>query len=432
VVLIVALPRRGLSLAVATTRNPRYVAVLALVAALILTAGWFGRPRDIPEAPAPVPSETELEQLARRTERRSLEATTRHFERVSREGAVSIARIPSRGVSGIVWDEQRVVVPTLDEPPSSGAVPVALGSTVGRASLGVWGPNLPVATLQFVESGNRTPVRRAVGPPPVGGWVVAAWRTDAGSAFAAGNFQQQAPMICADLPVEQISTSVALHPAMLGGGLFDLEGHLLGIIAHCRGQLAVVAAAAVDPIIARDTAEQRLLGTYGIVVGPLSPEEQAYFRTEEGLLVREVWTDLHGDVAGLQPGDIVLKVNGQPVTSPGELAVPAASGSPVNLMVRRRRTTVPIQLQAGSDAASSDAVGGEGVKWQSLPRTFTIDAVRPGSREHRAGLQPGDELLRLDQVEPQTLDHVRRRLRAPAPVLIEVLRDRRHVAILVQ
>ena len=99
--------------------------------------------------------------------------------------------------------------------------------------------------------------------------------------------------------------------------------------------MEVVAAAGVERIIARDTAEQRLLGTYGIIVRPLSPEEQGYFKTGDGLLVREVWTDFGGDVAGLRPGDIVLTVNGQAVTSPADLAVPAASASPVNLVVQR-------------------------------------------------------------------------------------------------
>jgi S1-C subfamily serine protease len=406
--------------------------MLALVSALILAVGWFGRPRDIPEAPAPVPSETELEQLARRAERRSLEGMTRYFKGVSREAAASIARVPSHGVSGIVWDERRVVVPTLDAPPSSGGVPVALASSVSQARLAVWGPNLPVAALLLVEPGTRVPARRAAEPPPVGGWVVAVWRTDAGSTFAAGNFHQQAAMTCADVPVEQMSTTLALNHAMLGGGLFDLEGNLLGVIVECRGQLEVIAAAGVEPIIARDTAEQRLLGTYGILVRPLALEEQEYFKTGDGLLVPEVWTDFGGDVAGLRPGDIVLTVNGKAATSPADLAVAAASASPVNLVVQRGRLTVPIQLQAGDGAANSEATAGEGVKWESVPRTFTIDAVRPGSREQRAGLQPGDQLLRLDQVEARTLDQVKRRLRAPSPVLVEVSRDRRRLAILVR
>ena len=128
---------------------------------------------------------------------------------------------------------------------------------------------------------------------------------------------------------------------MLGGGLFDLEGNLLGVIVECRGQLKVVAAAGVESIIARDTAEQRLLGTYGVMVGPLSLEEQAYFKTGDGVLVREVWTDFGGDLAGLRPGDIIRTVNGQAVTSSADLVVPAASASPVNLVVRRGRSTVP-------------------------------------------------------------------------------------------
>ena len=67
------------------------------------------------------------------------------------------------------------------------------------------------------------------------------------------------------------------------------------------------------------------------MVGPLSLEEQDYFKSGDGLLVREVWTDFGGDVAGLRPGDIVLTINGQAVTSLADLSAPAASASPVNL-----------------------------------------------------------------------------------------------------
>jgi hypothetical protein len=154
-------------------RNPRYVAVLAIVSVCILVSGWFGRPRDIPEAPTPAPSETELEQLARRAERRSLEGMTRYFDGVSREAALSMVRITDADVSGIVWDERRIVVPTLDAPPGSGGVLVANGSNVSQARPAVWGPNLPVAALLLSQRGNRLPARRAAALPAVGGWVVA-------------------------------------------------------------------------------------------------------------------------------------------------------------------------------------------------------------------------------------------------------------------
>jgi S1-C subfamily serine protease len=401
------------------------------VSVVILVGGWFGRPHEIADAPAPVPSETELEQLARRAERRSLEGMTQYFDGVSREAATSIARMPDGGVSGIIWDERRIVVPTLDAPPGSGTVPVMLASTVSQARPDVWGPNLPVAVLLLAKPPTGIPARRAPSPPPVGGWVVAVWKTDVGPAFGAGTFHQHIPTTCADVPVHQMSTSLALNRAMLGGGLFDVEGHLLGVIVECGAQLTVLAAASVEPILGRNTIEQRLLGWYGIAAARLSPEEQAYFKTGEGLMVREVWIESHGDVAGLRPGDIILTLNGQPVTSPADLAAPATSGS-VNLMVRRGRTTLPIELGADKSPANSEATGGAGVEWASVPRTLTIDAVRSGSREQRAGLQPGDQVLRIDQVEPRTLDQVNRRLRASTPVLVEVARDRRRVAILVR
>ena len=124
----------------------------------------------------------------------------------------------SSGTNGASWCQRST------PHQAAGGVSVALASTVSQTRLAVWGPNLPVAALRLVEPGNRIPARRTAEPALVGSWVVAVWRTEAGAAFAAGNFHQQAPMTCADVPVEQMSTSLALNHAMLGGGLFDLEG----------------------------------------------------------------------------------------------------------------------------------------------------------------------------------------------------------------
>jgi hypothetical protein len=45
-------------------KSRRYIAILAAVSAVILIGGWWMRPKEVPLAPAAVPSETELEQLA--------------------------------------------------------------------------------------------------------------------------------------------------------------------------------------------------------------------------------------------------------------------------------------------------------------------------------------------------------------------------------
>ena len=83
--------------------------VLAIVAALILVGGVFGRPSDVSDAPPTVPSDTELEQLARRAERRALEGMTRYFEGVGREAASSLVLLRGAGVTGIAWDERRAL-----------------------------------------------------------------------------------------------------------------------------------------------------------------------------------------------------------------------------------------------------------------------------------------------------------------------------------
>jgi len=78
----------------------------------------------------------------------------------------------------------------------------------------------------------------------------------------------------------------------------------------------------------------------GISVSPLSPEDarQAGLdRNAHGVLVRQVNPDGRAADAGIQPGDIILEVNRQPVQSVEDLrtAVRAAAEKPTLLLVRR-------------------------------------------------------------------------------------------------
>jgi serine protease Do len=60
-----------------------------------------------------------------------------------------------------------------------------------------------------------------------------------------------------------------------------------------------------------------LVGFYG---EPLSSQLAAFFGVKDGVLVREVAPKTPAERAGLKAGDVVVKVNGTPVTNPREIS----------------------------------------------------------------------------------------------------------------
>jgi serine protease Do len=70
---------------------------------------------------------------------------------------------------------------------------------------------------------------------------------------------------------------------------------------------------------AMDSAEPVKFKALGFSVAPLTKEQRKDYETEQGVLVTEV--DNRGSVArrGLRPNSVILKADGKPVNSPGEL-----------------------------------------------------------------------------------------------------------------
>jgi serine protease Do len=86
-------------------------------------------------------------------------------------------------------------------------------------------------------------------------------------------------------------------------------------------------------------------GRLGLAVRPLQPDEQKEAGVRGGLLVEDVAGP--AAKAGIQPGDIVLAVNGTPVKSADELrGLAARSGKTIALLVQRddAKIFVPIDL----------------------------------------------------------------------------------------
>jgi serine protease Do len=109
--------------------------------------------------------------------------------------------------------------------------------------------------------------------------------------------------------------------------------------------LSVATGKASDEKVASNDEGNAAHGRLGLAVRPLTPEERSQNNGKGGLVVEQVSGP--AERAGVQPGDLVLALNGTPVRSVQELKAQAArSGKHVALLVQRedRQLFVPIDL----------------------------------------------------------------------------------------
>lgn len=418
------------------TRNSRYIAILASVSAAILIAGALLRPApDTTTSAAPPPSETDLQRLARLSQRRSLESMTAYFSYVADGAARSLAFIPDAGVTGVAWGARTIIAPRIDLASPEAATVIAAGM-MHRARTDVRGPHLPIVALETTDAHALVEPPRGSAPAAAGDWLVALWQTASGRAFAPGTFLEIVPATCERRPVREMLTSLTLTPAMSGSALVDADGRLLAIVLPCGDRFAAIEPADVDAMIeAGRSLEGRLLAAWGFVADRLTPDEATFFKADDGVIVREVWNGLPADRAGLRPGDILRAIDAQPPATLESLHALAAADQ-ATLTVARGARTAAIALGRNDVALSVDAdtVPVLGFVWSSPAPGYRIESVLAESAAARAGIRSGDVLLRIDRVEPTSMTHVRRLLaaRRTSPAFIELQRGERRWGVLLQ
>jgi S1-C subfamily serine protease len=125
--------------------------------------------------------------------------------------------------------------------------------------------------------------------------------------------------------IEQvIRTSAPMHEGFAGGALLGADGRLLGVTtaASIRG-LGVVVPAGLAWRTAAEVLRRGSLkrGYLGIAVQParVSDKQKGVAGVDRALLVVDVKVGTPADEAGLLVGDLLLSLDGQPLTSPDEL-----------------------------------------------------------------------------------------------------------------
>jgi serine protease Do len=158
-----------------------------------------------------------------------------------------------------------------------------------------------------------------------------------------------------------IQTDVPINPGNSGGPLFNMRGEVVGvnsqIYSRSGGYMGVSFSIPID--VAMQVGQQ-LEATGHASHGKLGVQIQNVTQgladsfglpQPEGALVAQVVKDGPAEHAGIEPGDVILKLNGQPLKSSDELPVQIASiapGTSVNLEIWRNHATREIAVKLGS------------------------------------------------------------------------------------
>lgn len=420
-------------------RDSRYILTLAVAAGLILVFGWLLKPEESVSEPVSAPSQVELSRLPSLIQRRSIEEMAEFFSQAAETVAPTVVRLRSVRRSGVVWSADRVVTARLERRFPVAVTVAARSGDVG-AYANVAGPDLPLAAMRTPQLTGSVPARtRPAESIRPGEWLLAAWQGDAEFAFAPGNYIGHFRRACGPVEVEELATSLPVRPAMIGGGVFDLDANLVGMVLRCDAEaLAVTTRSIAELLAAGETHDGRLRARWGLRVAPLNGAEAFYFELGSGLIVREVWDGYPVETAGLRPGDILVSLDGAALREVEQLRILDGDAAPdqetFSLEVRRGGETVTVTLPARGIDTQLDAPPdtGTGLVWEQSARGYLIASVLPGSLAWAAGIEPGDRVVRVDLQEPATLDAVRQVLAddRAAPTFIEFTRDGRSRGVL--
>jgi serine protease Do len=258
--------------------------------------------------------------------------------------------------------------------------------------------------LPTVKLGDPTKIRP-------GQWVLAI-----GSPFGfensatAGIISATSRSLPSDNYVPFIQTDVAVNPGNSGGPLFNLSGEVIGInsqiFSRTGGYMGVSFAIPID--VARNVEDQLVKsgrvvrGRIGVTIQDVNAQLAESFGLDRprGALVSSVEKDGPAAKSGLQPGDVILGVNGHPIERYGELSGSIAAmkpGTDTSLQVWRggKQQTMSVKVaelkeQKETANASPNAKPGSRQTDQAARLGLT---VRPLETQEKAQVQTAGTLV---------------------------------------
>jgi serine protease Do len=222
-----------------------------------------------------------------------------------------------------------------------------------------------------------------------------------------------------------IQTDVAVNPGNSGGPLFNMNGEVIGINSQIYSRsggyqglsfaIPIEVAMNVEKQIVANGKVQR--GKLGVVIQEVNQALAESFGLSKpvGALVSSVEKGGPAAKAGLEPGDVILGLNGKAIANTGDLPAAVASmmpGETARLEVWRKGASRNIDVKVGSFAeekvAAAEKPSADQGRLGVAVRPLTPEERRQaeikggviveqaGGAAARAGIQPGDIILSVN------------------------------------
>lgn len=415
----------------------RYILGLALIAAAILIIGAKLRPPKVAET---VVSPAEMVRLQRLTQRRTLENLTSYFPRLADEVKPGVVWLEGLATSGVVWRSGAIATSYPAKHPRAG---IFAAGPAGRQGLDpeILSPLFPVALLkERTPSAVRPVFRTTPAALEQGAWLLqVVSQAGGGHLITPGVYGGVSRVRCGDFQVDAVKTNLPLGDLTLGGGIFELNGNLVGLILACGDSRQAVTPESVDEIVAEASSfAGQIIRRYGFRVAALTPETRRLFQAETGLLVTEVAAGTRAELAGLEPGDVIQALEETPVNAIDDLArlvLPVAYPR-FTLYVRRGAKVAPLGLEA-CDSDSPPVLlkpDQPGILFASPPEGYPIESIAPGSPAERAALAPGDRILSVNGRRHRNVAEIEQALSSNGsrPAFLVVQRGQRKLGVVLR
>ena len=234
-----------------------------------------------------------------------------------------------------------------------------------------------------------------------------------------------------------IQTDAAINPGNSGGALVGMDGRLIGvntaIFSRTGGSVGIGFAIPSNMVKAFVDAEAdggKLVRPWTGIAGETLTAEIAKslgIPRPGGVVVRELFSGGPAEIAGVQPGDVLLAVNGKAVADPQGMAFRLATlrvGENAVLTIWRKGKTfdLPLALIAAPNQPVADETLLDGRQplqgavvvnlSPALSQELSIDAwkgvavikVRRGSYASEFGIKEGDIISKVNGVSVTTVD----------------------------
>ena len=248
---------------------------------------------------------------------------------------------------------------------------------------------------------------------------------------------------------DMLQTDAAINPGNSGGPLLNVRGEVIGIntaiYADSRQSGNIGIGFAIPINIIRDLLPQLRTGKItrgmiGVTVQsvPRDALEEFGLKERKGAVVGTVSEGGPAKRAGVLPGDVILEVNGKPVSSRDELvqtivALKPGTTVPIKVLREKQEKTLNVTIgeldleaegnQQSADQTEEDSSEGFGVSLGNLtadrarrlgvPSGTTgalITDVDPNGSAARSGLRAGDVILKVNRVDVESAAAAQREL----------------------